>query len=381
MPTLGVTVTDRTSVPARGVPTDTGVAFVIGPASAGPTVPTEVRSMADFESLFAGRTGVTIPTWDWLDVFFREGGARAYVTRISGSETYVDALPKIAPELGPGQLAIAAHATAPDATQYTALLLHAKNNNRFALLDVASDADTVAELNTAGGIIPSTNNDRGALFAPWLNVPAPSNVVGGSVRQVPASAVVAALCARADALGNPNRAPAGRDFPLAYATGFLGSDPGMAVRSTMLDGGVNTFALRFGVLQLYGFQTDVAQAADTPFWQANCARTRMWIKARAEEIGENYVFDTIDGRGMIAAQLKTDIEAELLVLYGADGLFGETPQEAFAVTVNSAINTIQTIAQGELHAVIEARLSLHAKSVIIDLVSVPVGGRVGASAS
>jgi hypothetical protein len=46
-----------------------------------------------------------------------------------------------------------------------------------------------------------------------------------------------------------------------------------------------------------------------------------------------------------------------------------------------AVNSEATIAQGELHAVCEARLSLHAKSVIIDLVSVPITGRVSRTAT
>jgi hypothetical protein len=66
----------------------------------------------------------------------------------------------------------------------------------------------------------------------------------------------------------------------------------------------------------------------------------------------------------------------MLTLYQMNGLYGQTPQEAFATNVGAAVNTEASVAQGELHAVAEARLSLHAKSVLIDLVSVPVTGRV-----
>jgi hypothetical protein len=376
MPALGVTVTDRSAAPARGVPTDTGTVFVVGAASSGVSTPVEITSMADFEAAFATRTGVTTPAWDWFDAFFREGGAHAYFVRISGVETYVDGLGRLPADLGPGQVALADPGT-PDAAQYTALLGHAQTYNRFALLDVALSSDTVAKWTTIAGLVPATNKDDGAQFGPWCEIPAPQGVVGGSARQVPASAVVAALCARADALGNPNRAPAGRDFPLAYTTGFVGPDLLMSERVALLDAGLNTFANRYGVLQLYGFQTDITQSDTTPFWQANCSRARMWIKARASEVAENYVFDTIDSRGLLAAQLKTELDGLLLDLYGRNGLFGETPAEAWNVQVGPGVNTLATIAQGELHAVIEARLSLHAKSVFIDLVSVPVAGVVG----
>jgi hypothetical protein len=41
-----------------------------------------------------------------------------------------------------------------------------------------------------------------------------------------------------------------------------------------------------------------------------------------------------------------------------------------------SINTTTTVAYGELHAVVEARFSLHARTVIIELVAVPITGSV-----
>jgi hypothetical protein len=73
----------------------------------------------------------------------------------------------------------------------------------------------------------------------------------------------------------------------------------------------------------------------------------------------------------LAGALKGELDGICLALYGVDGLFGQTPAEAFATTVGASVNTIDTIAQGELDAVVEARLSLHAKAVNIDLVSCP----------
>jgi hypothetical protein len=332
---LGVTVNSRTAVSGRGVPTDTGRAFLIGPASAGPAVPTEVRSIADFEASFSARSGVTVPTWDWLDVFFREGGRIATVVRVTGTEDQDDALAKLPDELGPGQVAMAVPDS--DSVVYGALIDHAAAFDRFALLDVELATDTVAELATAGGLVPGGTED-GALFAPWVEVPPPAGVSGGTARQVPASAVVAALCARADAGGNPNRAPAGRDYPLQYATGFVGDDLVMTDRTTLLSAGVNTFADRYGVLQLYGFQTKIAQSVDTPFWQANCSRARMWLKAEAKKVGENYMFKPIDARGILAGGLKTDLDAICLGLWANNGLYGDTPADAFFTNVGVSVN-------------------------------------------
>jgi hypothetical protein len=278
-------------------------------------------------------------------------------------------------DLGPGQ--VAAVGETSNATTFDKLLTHALNNNRFALLDVGS-ADDVAAMTTLGGTLAArsaTLKDRGALFGPWAEIPPPVGVAGSSGRTVPASAVVAGLCARVDAAGNPNRAAAGRDYPCQYATGIV-LDAAKSDRESLLDAGVNTMAVIYGVLENYGFQTAITADPNNPYWQANACRARMWITARAEAAGEPFVFRPIDGQGKLAGALRGAIDAILLELYGVDGLYGETPGEAFATTVNATINPPTEIAQGTLHAVSEVRFSMHAKAVIIDLVTVPITGSI-----
>ena len=150
----------------------------------------------------------------------------------------------------------------------------------------------------------------------------------------------------------------------------------MDVRDTLLDSGVNLFGTIYGVLENYGFQTSVPQDPDNPFWQFNCVRARMWLRAQAMQRGENYMFKNIDAKGRLAGALKTDLDEVCLSLYQVDGLYGETPEEAFANQVGAEVNTIDQIAQGYLHAVSQARFSLHTKAVYIDLVTVPVTGTV-----
>jgi len=369
---LGVQVNARTARVARGIPVDTGTWFVGGQSASGSTTEAKiVRSMSDFATEFGARAGHNQALFDAVDAFFAEGGKQAYISRQDG--TAAQALDRFLPDLGPGQVSIIGGTN--DAALYTTILAHAKNNNRVAVLDPPT-SQSVAQLTTLAGTLRAlADAEHGALFGPWLTVPAPSGVVGGSVRTIPPSPVVAALIARADSLGNPNRAAAGRDFPLQYVTSFQ-SNFSAVDREAMLNAGINTFATIYGVLELYGFQTAVAQSTEVPYWQFNCSRTRMYLKARAMQVGEPYVFRTIDGKGRLAASLKGEIDDVCLQLYGVDGLFGETPQDAFAVEVGAAINTVPSIAQGELHAVLEARLSMHAKAVLIDLVTIPVTGQV-----
>lgn len=375
--TLGVEVRTRTAAVARGVPTATDTLFV--PTILPTTGPTdravEVRSISDYEVNFGARTGAHIPVYDAMDTFFREGGKRAFVG--SGVTDMDDALGLFSKNHGPGQ--VVNWDTVPDSASYAKFYNWAHTTDRYFLADVPADS-SVAEMQTAAGLIPSTvDNEYGLMVGPWCNIPGPAGVAGATDRKVPGSAAAAGLIARADGLGNPNRAAAGRDFPLQYVTSFE-SELNDFDQETLLDAGVTPFANIYGVLELYGFQTSVAQSDTNPFWQANCGRARMWLVAQAKAVGENYVFKTIDGRGHLQNKMKSDLEAVCLQLYGVDGLFGETPQEAFAVEVGAAINTLDSIAQGELHAVMEARLSLHAKAVLIDLVSVPVTGTVSTPA-
>jgi hypothetical protein len=288
--------------------------------------------------------------------------------------TYTEALPLVPKALGPGQITVVGEPV--DAALVTALFGHAQVNNRFAVVDPAVDDDSGAR-QALGAIARADDNvEYGMVFGRWTTVPAPVGTIGAGSREVPLSAAATALMNRADALGNPNRAAAGRDFPFQYVTGFVG-DLSDAELETELNAGVNNAIELDGVLQLFGFQTALAQNEDNPFWQANPSRARMWLKERLRIAGGPYAFKNIDAKGRVLGALKTDAEVECSTLYEADGLFGERPQDAYAVTVTPVA---VTATQAELRITVEARWSLHAKSVAIELVSIPITGSVSASA-
>jgi hypothetical protein len=114
----------------------------------------------------------------------------------------------------------------------------------------------------------------------------------------------------------------------------------------------------------------------TPFWQLNCARTRMSMKAQAQAIGENYYMRTLDGQGKLAAELGADLAVMCSNLYEADALYGDTKADAYSINVSSSINTTATAANATLNASVEAKLSQYTVKVVINLVSVPVAGVV-----
>lgn len=368
---LGVTVTARTTPPTGGIPTATDTWFVLADTDVGDdTVATQVSDLADFENQFGPRLAGNIALWDALDVYFREGGKRAYIA----VGTDATALDQFTGQLGPGQLS--AIGGTPDDTLFEMLWTHAADHNRVVIGDVPGPSvQDVGDLIGLADGVSDVRNGTGGLFGPWVVVPGPAGVTGVTERQVPASPVIAALCARVDETGNPNQAAAGRQWPLQYVVDFTQTFTDVD-RADLLDAGVNLFANIYGVLENYGFQTPQALDANNPYWQFNVSRTRMWILARAKAIGENYVFRPIDGKGLIQKALEGDLSAMLGDLYAVNGLYGATPQDAYAVVVNAAINTVALIAQGQLHAVMEVRPSLHAKAVYIELVTIPLTGVV-----
>jgi phage tail sheath protein FI len=109
-PRPGVSIIQRSTPPPRSTAVDTGVWFVTGLTDAGPLSPVLIGSMADYERIFGLRTAYSV-LYDALDTYFREGGARAYISRIVGpaavvaSKNLLDAgagISLVVTALGPG---------------------------------------------------------------------------------------------------------------------------------------------------------------------------------------------------------------------------------------------------------------------------------------
>jgi hypothetical protein len=93
----GVEVTTRADRSARGTESDNGAWFVTGFAERGPAgEAVEISSLSEFEDTFGERASYS-QLWDALELFFAEGGATAFVSRVVGpapvkaSKTFNDA--------------------------------------------------------------------------------------------------------------------------------------------------------------------------------------------------------------------------------------------------------------------------------------------------
>lgn len=274
----------------------------------------------------------------------------------------LDAIPS---ELGPGQV-LAPGKTDPE--MQAAVLAHASTRNRVALLDAPQGADVPTLIAQAGAMRGAAEDRYGALVAPWATVP---GIARGSTRVIPWSPIQAGLIARLDAqTGNANRAAAG-EFGQSYFALGLTQTFSDADRQTLLYAGVNTARVRYGNVRGYGFRTLSDENGTNGQWvQLNWARLNMQIVAQSQEIGEHYVFSQIDGRGLTIAAFGGDLTGMLKVLYDDGALYGDAVEDAFVVNVSSSVNTLETISDGQLLAVLSVKMSPHAELVEIDIVKV-----------
>lgn len=112
LPGVSVTIADEAAPSFQEF--DTGAAFVVGVADRGPTAaPAAIRSLAGYVAKFGPRSGGSV-LYDWVDVFFREGGALLYVLRLVGDDADTSAV-NISHSGSGDPVALSAEASSPGA--------------------------------------------------------------------------------------------------------------------------------------------------------------------------------------------------------------------------------------------------------------------------
>lgn len=273
--------------------------------------------------------------------------------------------------LGPGTLIVAATEGTKEAV-HTAMGEHASKFNRLAVCDLKEaekTATTVATLVAEKGAYPVGIAGYMVFTASACIV---QGVTLGTTRTVPGSAVVAGLRAQVSATGNDNQNPSGKTWPLSpFVTGFTNPYKQTEVEE-LSTAGINAFKEVQGNPCLYGFVTALSKEKDLIYWQASASAERMALSAQCEEIGNSYLFKTIDGRKRLIHRFQGDLQGVILRAWEAGALFGETAPQAGIVNVEEPVNTPTTIQNGELNAELLVRISPYANQVGIKIVSVPI---------
>lgn len=267
--------------------------------------------------------------------------------------------------LGPGIL------FAPGATTdsiHDILAEGARRDLRVAFID-GPDTPTATNLITSVKAVSDTSLAHArfaGLFAPWLLV---AGVATGTTRKVPPSASVAGVFARNMGAGHSANEPAAGELGrfrqvVAFTQTYNDAD-----RQLMNANGVNVCRDIYGVFKVYGWRT-TADPINDPRWIAlSNSLLHRQIVAEAGAVGERFVFRQIDGQGRLFGELAGALIGEVcLPLYLAGSLYGATPDEAYKVDTGPSVNTIATIANNELHAVISIKMAPFGEEVNIEVV-------------
>jgi hypothetical protein len=283
---------------------------------------------------------------------------KASVTDTHWENSIINNFPK---QLGPGQISMPGRTTE---ASHKAQLKHALANNRIALLDGA-DTPTKATLiaEAAVGRALGAEAGKGGLFSNWHVVP---GLAQSTVRTVPPSCVQAGILGRLASEGySANKAGAGEKYGQSRYTIEL-TQPAWteAEREELNNAGVNVSVMKEGVATFMGFRT-MADPSTAPTWlQLSNSRLYMEIAAKANVIAESYVFEEIDGKGIVFSKLNGELSG-MLLNYWPGSLYGETFAEAVLVDTGPQVNTPQTIEERQINAVIEVRMNPFAERVKI----------------
>lgn len=269
-------------------------------------------------------------------------------------------------DLGPGQV-LAPGLTTDDG--HTSLTGHAAATNRVALLDLP-DTAVLGDLESSAATASDTDGAQfAASFAPWCRIP---GVVAGTSRVVAPSAGVAGVIARVDAVATPNTPAAGELGQFRSVIGLSQPAWSDADREELNGDGINVIRSMYSGFRIYGCRS-LADPVNNPGWiDFSNVRYLMWLAARCEAVGEQFVFSPIDGQGKTISDYGAALAALCQADWNAGIIFGATATEAFNVDTGSSVNTPETIADNELRAVVAVRPDPFAELVTILIVNVPV---------
>jgi phage tail sheath protein FI len=237
-----------------------------------------------------------------------------------------------------------------------------------ATLDVASQM-TLTNSYT-GGAAGSAALGFGAVYYPNLTVPNPTSSVGGAVITAYPGGAVAAKYATTDASRGVFKSPAGLDARLSGVVSVA------SLTNTELDylnnGTVNpsTFATATPVnaIRYIPGSGIVVMGARTLGSTYNnryisVRRSLIYLRKLLSDLTAFALFESNDQ--ILWNRLQTTCEAALISFWQAGGLKGTTALDAFYVKSDSTINTVSSIAAGEVHLEVGVALQRPAEFIVI----------------
>lgn len=262
-----------------------------------------------------------------------------------------------------------------DPTVHQKLGVHLDNMDRVGIIDLPDTSDSTAQIASRANLDGKTGARQMLAMGNWVEYPGdtpPATVI------IPYSGIQAGIIARADRQGDPSIAAAGADGISRRAVGLspngkLFTD---AQRTSMNSNGITLGRQMFGLLRTYGYRSAAGPDIRNNWTFFQEARVIMQIAHLGNDAVEEYVFDTIDGKGHLFSQVKNVLTGICQTYWLAGALYGNTPAEGFRVICDSSTNTIDTIRAGEIHASIYLKTSKTAEWIQINIIKVPIEKQV-----
>ena len=342
-----VTVNIRAAMPRRGAPSTTGRVFLVTTDEDDAYGPTVVRSEAE-----ATTAGASVTTAGWVADVLAQGAPEVVVVQAADAAT---ALALLTPDYGPGQVIAPGNTAA-----HSALLAHAAAFKRTVLLDYNTSTTAAASAASVTALAAAQGAEHAIPVGPAVEMQG----LAGLPREVPASVLVAGLIGRRDsAAGHANNAPAGVRWGVV--------DGGLGVTVTYTDSELDALAAAGAnvVRMVNGYPTLMSYysaSSDNRWRQANWGRLASQIYYAFHDIGAPALFEQIDGRGLLFADLEARLRGFLAALWDGDALRGEEADDAFRIEIRS-VNTPATIAAGQLVADIAVWMTGHVEQVVLNV--------------
>lgn len=281
--------------------------------------------------------------------------------RVNVTDTeWNNALALFTADLGPGQVSAPGRTTD---TGHTQLVTHAEANNRVAILDPPNTADQT----TLEASATAQDTRMGAMFAPWIVLPGITRT--GTVRTVPPCGMVAGIIARNDPSLGPNHAGAGNFGISKFSIDLSQAAWNSTVSTALNESRVNVIRRSQGIIQVYGWRSLTDPTSDPDWIDFGNARLYMALSAELAAVGEGYMFEEIDGQnGQTINGFHDALAGVLLRHWNNRELFGDTPEQAFSVDTGPSVNTLDRIANLELHAVCGVKMAPFAEFIPIEVV-------------
>lgn len=253
------------------------------------------------------------------------------------------------------------------------LLAHAAAHNKIALLSMDVDATRAEAKAAALALSADEFAEYGGLFYPHMIVPD-----GSRSRRISPEGYVAAVRARAHLEVGAWQVPAGERALTRWATDLV--DPlDEGANSDLNDSYVSGIVKDNGRVRLYGWSSLSPDRENLRMLTARDMLNNLsiWIKAALQP----HVFDVIDGNNQTLTIIKSDVVGILSPIAEAGGLYARRSGDSeidpgYSVSVDRAINSLDSLGRDEVNVAVAVRLSPTAQLIKVQIVKVPLGGTV-----